>query len=580
MKDTKFRILLDIHEVRSQVTIPVKVGDVSCKIYITLVEGGKPYKIHENSFGVFTGKKGDDNYLFNNCVIENGVIRYDFTPQTVAASGILECEVRIYDEDGGVLTTPSFTIVVDERAVKDSDLASSNEFSFLDEIIVNEGQRIKNEEKRIAAFNNFGIDLEDDGEVINIVKTDIDGSQEKSTFLKYADVIPSVTATATGNAITIESANAPLQNLKLYGSTNQDGTPTPTEPKELKSVGDSGSFEVGVYGRNLFDITTLTPRNSSQGGKVTFEGDIANISSSNQSWAICNSEVIKVEKGKPYIFSFEITNYSVTTNAYIVFRSKNSAEYGNIVFTKNGNYAYMITPTEDTLTVGVCSNGTATYVNNTFTMSKTQLEQGTQATPYKPCNKQSLTMPYTLRGKDDITDYIDFSSGKYVKSTDIFTISKTSKKSFDSETTDYICYYVQTSPSGVLEHSKSLIANNLALNNTSCDIQFSYGATYIKIPKTSGLTTQAQCLDWLNSNDIVCLYQYATPIETPLTETELNAYRQLMTNSGTTTVLSECDVEMLYYVNRPNAQSIGRLHEQINKDYFKLTQAIIETGGN
>ena len=129
MKDTKFRILLDIHEVRSQATIPVKVGDVSCKIYITLVEGGKPYKIHENSFGVFTGKKGDDNYIFNNCIVENGIIRYDFTPQTVAAAGVLECEIRIYDEDGGVLTTPSFNIVVDERAVNDSELASASEFA-------------------------------------------------------------------------------------------------------------------------------------------------------------------------------------------------------------------------------------------------------------------------------------------------------------------------------------------------------------------------------------------------------------------------------------------------------------------
>jgi hypothetical protein len=33
-------------------------------------------------------------------------------------------------------------------------------------------------------------------------------------------------------------------------------------------------------------------------------------------------------------------------------------------------------------------------------------------------------------------------------------------------------------------------------------------------------------------------------------------------------------------VNKPNAQAIGSLHEQINKDYFKLQQAIISTGGN
>jgi hypothetical protein len=184
MKDTKFRILLDIHEVRSQATIPVKVGDVSCKIYITLVEGGKPYKIHENSFGVFTGKKGDNNPIFNNCIIENGIIRYDFTPQTVAAAGVLECEVRIYDEDGGVLTTPSFNIIVDERAVNDSEIESTSEFSFLDEIIVNEGQRIENEKKRIAAYNNIDIDVEDSADYVTVKKTNKDGSQEEVVIAK------------------------------------------------------------------------------------------------------------------------------------------------------------------------------------------------------------------------------------------------------------------------------------------------------------------------------------------------------------------------------------------------------------
>jgi hypothetical protein len=53
-----------------------------------------------------------------------------------------------------------------------------------------------------------------------------------------------------------------------------------------------------------------------------------------------------------------------------------------------------------------------------------------------------------------------------------------------------------------------------------------------------------------------------------------------MTNKGTTTILSEADMEISYYVNKPNAQAIGSLHSQINKDYLKLQQAIISTGGN
>jgi hypothetical protein len=64
---------------------------------------------------------------------------------------------------------------------------------------------------------------------------------------------------ASGNAIALkDSAKDKLVNLKLYGATTQDGTPTPTEPKELKSVGDSGSFEVGVFGNNLYSGGNLS----------------------------------------------------------------------------------------------------------------------------------------------------------------------------------------------------------------------------------------------------------------------------------------------------------------------------------
>ena len=66
-----------------------------------------------------------------------------------------------------------------------------------------------------------------------------------------------------------------------------------------------------------------------------------------------------------------------------------------------------------------------------------------------------------------------------------------------------------------------------------------------------------------------------TPQETPLTETELNAYRQLMTNSGNTTILSEADAEVEYYT--PKGQALGNIHSQVNKDYLKL---ITSLGGN
>jgi hypothetical protein len=85
---------------------------------------------------------------------------------------------------------------------------------------------------------------------------------------------------------------------------------------------------------------------------------------------------------------------------------------------------------------------------------------------------------------------------------------------------------------------------------------------------------------WLSANPITVLYRLAEPIETPISETELNAYRHLLTNKGNTTIISEADMEVDYYINKPNAQAIGNIHSQVNADYLKLQQAIISTGGN
>jgi hypothetical protein len=69
--------------------------------------------------------------------------------------------------------------------------------------------------------------------------------------------------------------------------------------------------------------------------------------------------------------------------------------------------------------------------------------------------------------------------------------------------------------------------------------------------RIDGITTvaelQAKLKEWYDAgNPLTIITERATPQETPLTETELNAYRQLHTNKPNTTVLSEVDMEVSY----------------------------------
>jgi hypothetical protein len=79
--------------------------------------------------------------------------------------------------------------------------------------------------------------------------------------------------------------------------------------------------------------------------------------------------------------------------------------------------------------------------------------------------------------------------------------------------------------------------------------------------------------------DAYLLYELETPTETDISETELNAYRQLMTNKGTTTILSEADMSVTYYPDNDCAQSVGNVHSEMRSMMNTLTQAIISIGG-
>ena len=131
MKDSHYRISLDIHSTQSQVSLPVKQGDTSRKVFISLCEGGKPYQIEKDCYAVFSAKKPDGTLIENYCIIAGNVIEYTFTEQTTAVGGMLNCEIKLYGGDSGLITSPRFTIIVDSRAVGDAETESTSEYSAL-----------------------------------------------------------------------------------------------------------------------------------------------------------------------------------------------------------------------------------------------------------------------------------------------------------------------------------------------------------------------------------------------------------------------------------------------------------------
>lgn len=158
MKDASFRITLDVNEIQSQVSIPVKVGDTSRKIYISLTEDGIPFVIGEGDYAVLTGTSRSGLNIERTCTIEGGKIVIGFDDNIVSSERLLTCEIRLYNfETDGVLCSASFSIVVYDRVAtfpEEEIEGAGYDVDFIDEVIIAEGTRAANEVTREE--NEFG----------------------------------------------------------------------------------------------------------------------------------------------------------------------------------------------------------------------------------------------------------------------------------------------------------------------------------------------------------------------------------------------------------------------------------------
>lgn len=215
MNYSTYRVALDVHKVSSSVTLKAKRGNTGRMLCISLVDGGLPYAISEDCFAVFVAKKPDGKLVRNDCIIDNNTIIYKFTEQTVAAEGIVACEIELYGADMKLITSPKFTILVSGT-------------------VYNEGDEIESEDESnslVLATRKYV------HETIRKITTD-------GVIVSGAD---SIVCVASGDVISVSDAsNRLLNGMKIYGKTTQDGTPTPDAPVELVTAGVGGSITVSV----------------------------------------------------------------------------------------------------------------------------------------------------------------------------------------------------------------------------------------------------------------------------------------------------------------------------------------------
>ena len=79
---------------------------------------------------------------------------------------------------------------------------------------------------------------------------------------------------------------------------------------------------------------------------------------------------------------------------------------------------------------------------------------------------------------------------------------------------------------------------------------------------------------------LIC--ELETPVETPLSETDLHAYRQLETYSGTTNIRNDkgAGISVEYCTNKVLSSCVAPITTGLQKQIDDLKAAILSLGGN
>lgn len=165
----------------------------------------------------------------------------------------------------------------------------------------------------------------------------------------YAPLSAAIRPTASGNPVNItDSVEWPLQGLKVYGKSTQDGTPSPESPVPIVSAGDGGSIDLTVS--NSADQSqqlAISTSNGLSGVSVDWGGNYTDASGQRR-WA----DVIDYSNGKKY--------------QYI---NKTVVDGTNVKFTASADGQFWNLPDNSALNVMELYGAQSVYLNNYFPAS-------------------------------------------------------------------------------------------------------------------------------------------------------------------------------------------------------------------
>ena len=392
-------------------------------------------------------------------------------------------------------------------------------------------------------------------------------------------------ASNNGNTNLPDSDSGKPTDMKIFGKSVQDGTPSPSNPIEIQSVVNP---KVKMIGKNLAKNIAQSKTVSGVTFTVNDDKSITVVGTANKPIEFKLNDWIDNQHNDLDNGTYYISDGGV--NAILILN----------IF-ENGKYNGGKMRTSFTITDSIKGGSLYIYINKGITVNETlypQIEVGSVATEYVPYQEQSASLPYTLNaipvtsggnvtidGQQYIADYVDIEKKQLIRNVgevDLGTLEFIQ---------DGITYRNQLSNFKITDNTKPVLAlceryypvsYNSTWNKTGMMAQDSSNRIIFVNSELSSVSEFKQSVSGTK-----LLYALKTPTITDLTDEEVQAFKELATHYPITNVSTTSDqldgyTTFNYPLNMANGwnyvmQQIGETRPIIYVTQVKTIENIIDT---
>lgn len=379
-----------------------------------------------------------------------------------------------------------------------------------------------------------------------------------------------------------------------------DGKASPSMEykQDPESVGDGGNIELGVFGKNLCPISSMTDRKDNPSGSIYL------------------TDMPLCEK---YTLSCNVTKYQddtrTNTRITIVLRYSDGTnkEFYSSKDTDNSERDGVkrfktVTATLDKhkklIGITIRTLDYSIYEGTLHAIAENiQMECGSEATdfvPYQDLRSTQFSTPNGLlglpvdsggnytdsNGQQWICDEMDFKRGKYVQRIKKVVFNGSEGWRVQEDSAGQHQFFIDLKdalyPYNASDFDKTFLCNHFKSVNKAGTIDDSavrngvYKETFAPAFKPHGAINEiSKFTSWLSENPTTILYILATPIETDIPEETMTAYRKLYTNYPSTVIQNDSGAGMeVEYVADTKQFILDQIKELVQTAYRNMANML------